>query len=53
MVGAFVAIAICVAVAFWVAWKKNKKWQRNASPASGGEHCLYSEERSEKPEDRL
>ena len=47
--GALVAIA----VAFYIIFKKKNKWQRNDSPASVGEHCLYSEERSEKPEDRL
>ena len=48
-IGALVAIAaefVAIAAVFYIILKKKNKWQRNASPASAGEHCLYLEERS-------
>ena len=47
-IGPLVAIGamfFTIAVTFYIILKKKNKWQRTAS---AGEHCLYSEERSER-----
>lgn len=56
-IGALVAITVeltvVITAAFYIISKKKNKWQTSASPASSGEHFLYSEEGSEILEDRL
>jgi len=42
MAGISIGPLVAIAVAFYIILKKKNKWQRTASPASMGEHCLYS-----------